>query len=78
MFILNNFLLNLPLNTNRIEHCIMVLQRVVAESGYHAEVTKEWCENDIGSLRRVAQDRNKWKEMVKCALDTYRISAHGK
>jgi len=39
---------------------------------------KKWCEKDIRYLRRVAQDRNKWKEMVKCALDTYGLSAHGK
>jgi len=32
---------------------------------------KEWCEKDIGYLRRVAQDKNMWKEMVKCSLDTY-------
>jgi len=31
---------------------------------------KEWFEKDIGYLRRVAHDRNKWMEMVKCALDT--------
>jgi len=35
----------------------------------------EWCEKYIGYLRRVAQDRNKWKEMVKCALDTYGLGS---
>jgi len=38
---------------------------------------KEWCEEDIGHLRKAVQDRNKWKEMVKCAFDTYRLYAHG-
>jgi len=32
---------------------------------------KEWCGNDIGYRRRAAQDRNKLKEIVKCALNTY-------
>jgi len=34
---------------------------------------KEWCEKDIGYLKRAPNDRNKWKEMVKCALDTYSL-----
>jgi len=38
---------------------------------------KECCEKDIGYLRRVAHNRNKWKEMVNCALDTYGLSAYG-
>jgi len=36
---------------------------------------KEWCEKDIGYLRRTAQDRHKWKEMVKCVLDTYGLGS---
>jgi len=38
---------------------------------------KEWCQKDIHPLFRIAQDRNKWREVVKCWLDTYRLSAHG-
>jgi len=28
-------------------------------------------------LIRITQERNKWKRMVKCSLDTYGLSAHG-
>jgi len=32
---------------------------------------KEWCNVEIYILRRKAQDRDTWKIIVKCALDTY-------
>ena len=38
---------------------------------------KEWCQKDIQLLSVMAQERNKWKEVVRCALDTYGLSAHG-
>jgi len=31
---------------------------------------KEWCNEEIYILKRKAQDRDAWKMMVKCALDT--------
>jgi len=36
---------------------------------------KEWCQKDIHLLFRIAQDRNKWRQVVKCSLDTYGLSA---
>jgi len=38
---------------------------------------KEWCQKDIHLLFRIAQDGNKWRQVVKCSLDTYGLSAHG-
>ena len=31
---------------------------------------KEWCNEEIYILKRKAQDRDAWKIVVKCALDT--------
>jgi len=38
---------------------------------------REWCKQDLYSLTRIAQERGLWKQMIKFALDTYRLSAHG-
>lgn len=32
---------------------------------------KEWCQNDLQSLSRLALDRDRWKKVTKIALDTY-------
>jgi len=42
---------------------------------------KEWCQKDSRTnikhvLIRIAQDLNKWRQAVKCSLDTYGLSAH--
>ena len=39
---------------------------------------KEWCGKDVVFLLNAARDRNGWKDRVKCALDSYGLSAHGK
>src|SRR5207244_5212242 len=31
---------------------------------------REWCQKDIQTLSRLANEREVWKEMVNCALDT--------
>ena len=38
---------------------------------------RDWCQKDIQSLSRETEDRGKWKMIVKSALDTYGLSAHG-
>ena len=38
---------------------------------------KEWCNQDIYSLSRSAQDRGLWRRTIKCALDTYGLLTHG-
>ena len=38
---------------------------------------KEWCQKDIHLLCEIAQERSKWRWLVKCSLDTYGLSAHG-
>jgi len=38
---------------------------------------KDWCRQDLYSLTLLAQDRGGWKQVMKCALDTYGRSAHG-
>ena len=38
---------------------------------------KEWCRKDIYSLTQLAQDKQVWRMVVKCAVDTYGLSAHG-
>ena len=37
---------------------------------------KEWC-NNLYSLTASALERKCWKHMIKFALDTYGLSAHG-
>jgi len=38
---------------------------------------KLWCNEEIYMLKRTAQDRDAWKIMVKCALDTNGRWTHG-
>ena len=38
---------------------------------------REWCQKDIQTLSRLANEREMWKEMVNCALDTYGQCAQG-
>ena len=38
---------------------------------------RDWCQKDIHFLITIAHDRVKWKAMVKCAVNTYGLSAHG-
>ena len=38
---------------------------------------RDWCQKDVHSLSTIAQDRSEWKAMVKCAVGTYGLSAHG-
>ena len=38
---------------------------------------REWCQKDIQTLSRLANEREVWKEMVNCALDTYGQCAQG-
>src|SRR5207245_1907907 len=38
---------------------------------------REWCQKDIQTLSRLANERGVWKEMVNCALDTYGQYAQG-
>ena len=38
---------------------------------------KEWCNKDLYSLTISALDRKLWTQMIKFALDTYGLSAHG-
>jgi len=38
---------------------------------------REWCKQDLYSLTRIEEERGLWKQMIKFALDTYRLSAHG-
>jgi hypothetical protein len=38
---------------------------------------KDWCQSDIYSLTQLAQDRDVWRKMINCALDTYGLSAQG-
>ena len=38
---------------------------------------KDWCQLDTHSLSILAQDRTEWKQLTKCAMDTYGLSAHG-
>ena len=32
---------------------------------------KEWCQKDMHPLNEVAKERNKWRWVVKCSLDSY-------
>jgi len=32
---------------------------------------KEWCQKDMHLLIRIALERKKWRQVVKCSLDTY-------
>jgi hypothetical protein len=34
------------------------------------DVVRNWCQKDIHFLCIIAQDREKWKSVVKCAVDT--------
>ena len=38
---------------------------------------REWCQKDIQTLSRLANERELWKEMVNCALDFYGQCAQG-
>jgi len=38
---------------------------------------KEGCQKDIHCLIKIAQEQNKWRQVVKCSLDTYGLSARG-
>src|SRR2546426_3214890 len=38
---------------------------------------REWCQKDIQTLSRLANEREVWKEMVNCALDSYGQCAQG-
>ena len=38
---------------------------------------REWCQKDIQTLSRLANERVVWKEMVNWALDTYGQCAQG-
>ena len=38
---------------------------------------KEWCQEDIHCLSQKTQDREGWRLVTKCALDTYGLSDHG-
>lgn len=38
---------------------------------------EEWCGANIQELTHRAQDRRLWRMVVKCAVDTYGLSAHG-
>src|SRR3984885_2275760 len=38
---------------------------------------RDWCRQDLYSLSRFALDRELWRQVTRCALDTYGISAHG-
>jgi len=31
---------------------------------------KEWCQRDIHLLIKIAQERNKWRQVVKCSMYT--------
>ena len=42
-----------------------------------ADDIRDWCGKDIHSLSLLAQDRDGWRSVVQCALDTYGPSAHG-
>jgi len=37
---------------------------------------KKWCKKDLYSLTVSARDRKLWKQTMKFALDTYRLSDH--
>jgi len=37
---------------------------------------KEWCQKDIHLLSKIAREQNKWRQVVKCSLVTYKLSAH--
>jgi len=38
---------------------------------------KEWCKKDLYSFTISARDQKLWKQMMKFALSTYGLSAHG-
>ena len=38
---------------------------------------EEWCGMDIQEITHKANDRETWKKVVKCAVDTYGIETHG-
>ena len=38
---------------------------------------EEWCGMNAQELTHRARDRESWKRVVKCAVDTYGLSAHG-
>src|SRR5260221_8754759 len=38
---------------------------------------RDWCQKDVHSLSLLAQDSEMWKQVTKCALDTYGLSAQG-
>jgi hypothetical protein len=38
---------------------------------------EEWCGMNIQELVHRAQNREEWRRVVKCAVDTYGLSAHG-
>ena len=37
----------------------------------------DWCQTDVHSLSLKALDRETWKKMIRNALDTYGLCAHG-
>ena len=37
----------------------------------------DWCQTDVHRLSLLAQDRDTWKMIIKNALDTYGLCAHG-
>ena len=38
---------------------------------------EEWCGMNIQEITHKANDRETWKKVVKCAVDTYGIEDHG-
>ena len=39
--------------------------------------TTDWCQTDVHRLSLLAQDRDTWKIIMKSALHTYELCAHG-
>ena len=68
-------------NSRKIRGVIMGMMEGTGKRGRpHREWLddiKEWCQEDIHYLSQRTQDREGWRLVTKCVLDTYGLSAYG-